>query len=102
MKIVFEGSIEQIKNLKLLVIENDNDLDLPTPREDYQTENLWCINDVIDNYHCPEEQALDLLENALTNEATMNQIWFALEVHAEAAGFERRKDSENFPEDEED
>ena len=49
----------------------------------YQVDNLWCIDDVKDNYHATDEQAMEVLYDALTNEATMEQIWFAIRHHAE-------------------
>lgn len=79
MKILFEGTEEQIKNLKLLIEQGDNDL--PTLREDYQTENLWCVEDVKSKFNCTDEEALEVLEQALTNDATMEQIWYAIGFH---------------------
>ena len=79
MKIVFEGTEEQIKNLKLLIECGDNDL--PNIREDYQTENLWRVADVKSKFNCTDDEALEVLEQALTNDATMEQIWFAIDFH---------------------
>ena len=81
MKVVFEGTEEQIKNLKLLVEQGDNDL--PKLREDYQTENLWCIEDVQSRYECTDEEASEILECALTNDGIMDSIWFGIAYHAE-------------------
>ena len=81
MKIIFEGTEEQIKNLKLLVEHGDNDL--PKIRNDYQKENLWCVEDVKSKFKCTDDEALEVLEQALTNDATMEQIWFAIDFHAE-------------------
>jgi hypothetical protein len=44
----------------------------------YFTDNLWSIQDVQSNYLCTAEQAQEILETALTNEATVEQIWFAI------------------------
>lgn len=84
MKIIFEGTEQQIKNLKLLVEYGDNDL--PKVRDDYQTENLWCVKDVQSIYHCDEDEALDVLEDALTDETTMEQIWYSIAFYAEDLG----------------
>ena len=46
-------------------------------REDYQTENLWSVGDM-ENWDCDDEQALDILHDALTNDTTMESIWFAI------------------------
>jgi hypothetical protein len=45
----------------------------------YFMENLWHIDDVMRNYNCTQEQAQKVLEMALTNEATMEQIWYAID-----------------------
>ena len=87
MKIIFEGTEEQIKNLKLLVEHGDNDL--PKLRDDYQIENLWCVEDVKSRFKCTDDEALEVLEQALTNDATMEQIWFAIDFHAEDNGLEK-------------
>lgn len=44
----------------------------------YFVENLWCVDDVTQNYDCTEEQAQRVLEISLTNDATMEQIWLAI------------------------
>jgi hypothetical protein len=44
----------------------------------YFTDNLWHIDDVKYRYECDDETALEILDNALTNDATMEQIWFAI------------------------
>ena len=45
----------------------------------YFTDNLWTTDDVTQNYDCTQEQAQQVLEMALTNDATMEQIWFAID-----------------------
>ena len=42
-------------------------------------ENLWSTNDVTDRYNCSADKAQQVLEMALKNEATMEQIWFAID-----------------------
>lgn len=90
MKIVFEGTEEQIENLKVL-FEQDRagDIELPRMREDYQTENLWCVEDAQGMFECTDDEALDLCEKALTNNATMEQIWFAMEFEGEEMGLKK-------------
>jgi len=78
-KIVLEGTEEQMENFKLLLEHGDNDL--PKINESYQTENLWSVSDMQD-WDCTDKQALDVLHNALTNDATMEQIWYAIDFHA--------------------
>jgi len=45
----------------------------------YFVDNLWTTDDVTENYNCTQEQAHQVLEMALTNEATMQQIWLAID-----------------------
>ncbi len=91
-KVVFEGTEQEITNLKALIEHVSFVANLPTLREDYQTDNLWTVGDM-ENYECTDEQALEVLEQALTNDATMEQIWYAIDFHAEEMGL-KRKDEE--------
>lgn len=96
MKLIFEGSAEQIQRLKdefdMLVIEHGEDK-LPQIKNDYyQIENLWCVEDVTHKYDCTPEEALGVLEAALTNEATMEQIHYAIEVEADIDGLNKKED----------
>ena len=52
----------------------------------YQVNNLWHIEDVKQNYNCTDEEAMEVLVEALDNEATIGQIWFAVNFHAEEQG----------------
>ncbi len=49
----------------------------------YYTDNLWTIDDVQTNYKCTDEEAYGILDGALNNEATMDQIWFAINMYAQ-------------------
>lgn len=49
----------------------------------FAVENLWCIDDVITMYECSKEVALRILNKALQNEATMEQIRMAIKSEAE-------------------
>jgi len=55
----------------------------------YQVANLWSISDVQSKFNCNDAEALNVLESALVNDATMEQIWFAIDFHAYEYGFER-------------
>ena len=60
-------------------------------------DNLWHIDDVKLSYDCEsDEQAQAILDGALTNDATMQQIWEAIDVYAEEERLERKKHSEEF------
>lgn len=54
----------------------------------YFVDNLWHISDVKENYECTDELAQEVLSASLQNEATMEQIWFA--IHFEG-GFRNLK-----------
>lgn len=92
-RVILEGTEHQVKVLIgwLKTIEVIGD-DMPTLREDYQTENLWQIEDVKTHYNCSDAQALDVLERALTNDATMNQIWEAIDAEAEWMEIEKKEE----------
>ena len=45
----------------------------------YFTDNLWCISDVITNYDCSNDDAQRVLLNAMTSEATIDHIYFAID-----------------------
>jgi hypothetical protein len=48
-------------------------------KQGFFVENLWSTNDVTDRYNCSPEKAQQVLEMALKNDATMEQIWFAID-----------------------
>jgi hypothetical protein len=49
----------------------------------YQVVNLWHIDDVKQNYDCTDEEAMQVLIEALDNEATIEQIFYAIDFQAE-------------------
>jgi len=53
----------------------------------YFVDNLWHVDDIKLRYNCDDdEQAQDILNTALTNDATMEQIWFAIDMTAQDDG----------------
>ena len=59
----------------------------------YFVDNLWHVDDVKLRYNCDDdEQAQDILNGALTNDATMEEIWFAIDMVATDDGLELRDD----------
>lgn len=58
----------------------------------YYTDNLWSVYDVQSIYECTEQEAQDVLHGALKNEATMEQIWFAIDFHAENNGLKEKEE----------
>ena len=58
--------------------------------EGYFVDNLWRTFDVTLNYDCTEEEAQEVLLKALQNDATMEQIWFAINYEAGYRNLKRR------------
>lgn len=56
----------------------------------YFVDNLWQTYDVTFNYDCTEEEAHRILYGALTNDATMEQIWFAISEEAEMMNLKQK------------
>jgi muramoyltetrapeptide carboxypeptidase LdcA involved in peptidoglycan recycling len=50
----------------------------------YFTRNLWHVDDVKGKFKCTDEQAQEVLDDALTNDATMEQIWLAIGIVGES------------------
>lgn len=49
----------------------------------YFVDNLWCVDDVVQNYNCTNDDAQSILNTALTNNATIEQIFLAIDYAAE-------------------
>jgi hypothetical protein len=47
----------------------------------YFVDNLWSVEDVKSIYKCDNDAAQEILYDALTNDGTMEQIWFAIKFH---------------------
>jgi hypothetical protein len=58
----------------------------------YFVDNLWSVDDVQLNWKCDEDTAQEVLYNALTNDATTEQIWFSINMVAEEMNLERLED----------
>ena len=43
-------------------------------------DNLWCIDDVKSKFNCTDDEAYDVLDDALTNDMTYEQIWSAIDI----------------------
>jgi hypothetical protein len=55
----------------------------------YFVDNLWHVDDVKLRHKCSDDElAQHILDKALTNDATMEQIWFALDMVASDEGLE--------------
>ena len=58
----------------------------------YFMENLWTTDDVTQNYDCTQEQAHQVLEMALTNQATIEQIFLAIDDACDHLEIKQLKD----------
>jgi len=58
--------------------------------EGYFVDNLWQTFDVTLNYDCTEEQAQEVLNKALNNEAIFEQIWMDIRCEADNMNLKRR------------
>lgn len=68
---------DEVKKLKEQLQDEKIARDL-LRKKGYFVENLWCTDDVTQNYQCTNEQAQRVLEIALKNEATVEQIFYAI------------------------
>lgn len=75
------GILKEVQDAKNLLKEHG-----------YYVDNLWCVADVIQRYECTEEEAQEVLDGALINEATMEQIWLAIDTEAEDMNLKSRSD----------
>lgn len=58
----------------------------------YQVDNLWHIDDVKGVFDCTNDEAMDVLISALQNEATMEQIWYAIHFVGNEHGLKQKED----------
>jgi hypothetical protein len=54
----------------------------------YYIDNLWHVDDVKSRFECDEDDAQEVLHSALKNEATMEQIWYAILESGRAEGLQ--------------
>ena len=57
----------------------------------YFVDNLWHVEDVQAKFDCSPIEAMLVLNRALTNEATMEQIWLAIYVDGDYRGLPFKK-----------
>jgi len=49
----------------------------------YQTDNLWHTEDVMQNYNCESEVAMEILELAMNNQWVIENIFTIVDQYAE-------------------
>jgi hypothetical protein len=75
---ISDSRLQAISNAKQVLRDNG-----------YFVDNLWHVDDVKLRYNCNNnEQAQDILDRALTNDATMEQVLFAIDMVAQDENLE--------------
>ncbi len=94
----YKAVVEFIKMHNLNVVRESDNWELSTnelkellTNRGFYTGNLWQVEDVKGIFKCDDDEAQDVLDSALTNEETMNQIWFAVRFHADEYGLKELK-----------
>ena len=72
-----KSNSKQIEEAKALLKKNG-----------FFTDNLWCVDDVKSKFKCTDEEAQYILEQSLTNDATMEQIWLSIGIFGEMENLE--------------
>lgn len=52
----------------------------------YYVDNLWSVEDVQTRFKCTDNEAQEVLDQALSSEGTMEQIWFDIDYYAVEQG----------------
>ena len=74
-------SAELISQAKELLRENG-----------YYIYSLYHIEDVQSHYECTDAEAMDILDQALDNDGTANQVWESIRYFAEDMGLKEKED----------
>ena len=69
-------------------IENAKDL---LKANGYQTYNLWHVDDVMLQYECNLDEAMDIIEQALTNEWVVEEVFNVIGNLASEYGLKRKE-----------
>ena len=84
-----------MKNNKILQEHSTGDLMAELKSRGKFIDNLWTTQDVFGRYDCTEAEAQEVLYDALTNESTMEQIWFAIDLAAYDNELTEREEANN-------
>ena len=57
----------------------------------FQTANLWHIDDVLQNYDCCHEDAMDVIRRALNNEYVMEVIFGVIDEVCSQEGIQKKE-----------
>ena len=61
-------------------------------KEGYFTANLWHTDDVCQNYKVNQDQALDLIEDAMTSDWMVANIFETIDIIAEENGYKNKRE----------
>jgi hypothetical protein len=70
----------------------DEELKSELSRRGFFTDNLWRVEDVKSRFIVTDDEAQDILDKSLTNDATMEQIWLSIETFGEMEGYKEVED----------
>ncbi len=84
-----------MKNNKILQEHSTGDLMAELKSRGKFIDNLWTTQDVFGRYDCTEAEAQEVLYDALTNDSTMEQIWFAIDLAAYDNELTEREEANN-------
>jgi hypothetical protein len=56
----------------------------------YFVDNLWNVTDVQVMFECTDEQAQEVLLASMTNEQTMEQIWYSIDEFGSMDNLKRK------------
>ena len=60
----------------------------------YFVDNLWHVDDVMSLYHCSKEKAYDVLQRALVNEGTKEQIHISIDDACDSLAINKKTDDD--------
>ena len=67
----------------------DQQLKEELSRRGFFTDNLWSVHDVKGIFRVDDDEAQEVLEKSLTNDATMEQIWQSIAIFGDMEGYRR-------------
>ena len=70
----------------------DQQLKEELSRRGFFTDNLWSVHDVKGMFNVTDDEAQEVLEKSLTNDATMEQVWLSIEIFGDMENYERVED----------
>jgi hypothetical protein len=65
----------------------DQQLKAELSKRGYFTDNLWSVEDVKSKFDVTDDEAQEVLERSLTNDATMEQIWLSIDIFGNMEGY---------------